>query len=117
MAKKTIELELEIQSCSHMIFNPEKLKKPFKIYLGTDNDKVNIGNILLQSEKDIICNHTKKPCVLYTQDYGVTFWPHIVYSLLERCPSSEESVIKYKLKGKKSRNLYLHVSEIERIEE
>lgn len=101
-----------------MIFNLEKLKKPFKIYLGTHKDKIDIGDICLQSERDIICGLTKKPCVLYNPGpTSVTFWPHIDYSYLERCPSSEESVIKYKLEGKKSRDLCLHVSNAKRIED
>ncbi len=108
------KLEIEVQGCSHLALNPENLKK-FLINLDTDDaTKIDIGEIRIESEANVLCRLTLKPCVLYTLGGGVI--PHINYHHLERCPSSEDSVKKYKLRGKKKGSLF-YTSEIERIKE
>ena len=120
MEKRTIvDLELEIRTCSHMVFNLEKLEKPFIITLGSKDDKTDVGNIHFQtketlgSEGDVICDLTKKTCVLYSNYSGESLhnWPHIRYGERDKCPSFEESSIKYKVNGVKE-SIYLDVSHI-----
>lgn len=110
------ELEIEIRQCSSMILNLENLEKPFWIN-PNDNTKRNIGMLNLKSEKDVLCRFTEKPCVLYTLgDVSSGSSPYINYSHLDWCPSSEDSIRKYKLKGRKKGSLF-YTSKIERIEE
>jgi hypothetical protein len=93
------KLELEIQQCSHMILNLKNLESSW-INLGTeDAARINIGRIYHISEEDVICGITKKPCVLYISEDMISSLSHIDYHHLERCPSSINSVKKYKLEG------------------
>lgn len=112
------ELEREVRECSHMILKTENLKKPFWINPNpNDNTKIEIGVLDLKSEEDVICELTKKPCILYNPGVAThRLFPHIAYYYLKRCPSSEDSIKRYKLRGKKIGSLF-YTAEIERIKE
>ena len=113
---KETELELEVQECSHMILKLENLKKPFWLNLGAnDSTKIKISAIHLKSE-DVICELTRKPCILHNVGHVVYFLPHINYDYLERCPSSEDSTKKYKLEGIKREHMF-YTAKISRLEE
>jgi hypothetical protein len=99
------KLEIEVRQCSHMRLNLEKPKKPFWIKLD-ENDaiKTEVSELGLESEEDIICKLTKKPCVL-------NYISQKIYDYLAWCPSSKDSIKKYKLKGTKRGHMF-HVFEI-----
>jgi len=107
--------EIEIHQCSSMILN---LKKYFDIILSrSDATNMPISAISLRSEKDVICELTGKPCVLYARgDTSSGSSPYINYPNLDRCPSSEEVVIKYGLKGTK-KGFFFYDTEISRLED
>lgn len=114
MEKKKIgafakELEIEVQQCSSMMLDLEKVAMPFSI----DANKMEIGAIPLESEKSVICRHTRKPCVLYNPGEGINYPSYIQYSHLDRCPSSKDSIEKYKLEGIKDDKF--HVFKIRRV--
>jgi len=101
---KETELEIEVQQCSHMVLDLENLKRTL-INLGTSGaTKIDIGAVYLKSEDDVICEFTEKPCVLHR----LVGWSTklIKYSHRERCPSSEGSTKKYKLRGEKNGSLF-----------
>ncbi len=93
------ELELVVRECSHMMLNLEKLEKPFWMNLGASDNNIEIGAIPLKSVKGVTCKLTKNPCVLYNPGNEANPLAHIEYKRLNWCPSSEDSVKKYKLKG------------------
>jgi hypothetical protein len=118
---KRTKLELEIRQCSHMMLDSENLKNSW-IYLSAENvtkiedtkaphhtsEVIDTRELLHISE--VICEITGEPCVFYNPGNA-----NINYHHLGRCPSSEESVKKYKLKGTKEGPMF-HVSNMERVE-
>jgi len=120
------KLELEIQHCSSMEFDLKKLKKPFIIggYC-TRNKKTNVGEIMFQKEEtlmhkgDVSCKLTGQTCILYSNYDGVSLrpWPHVKYDNAEKCPSFDDVVTKYRIKGRKKSIEDLHVFNMERIED
>jgi len=116
------ELEVEVKECSYMLLNLEKLELPFWVTPNyrVDN-KTEIKFIHLRSEEDAICKRTKEPCSLCdSMSFSSTRYsfPRTKQSLLNRCPSSENSVKKYKLKGReKEGTVFFKVFKIEKIEE
>jgi len=100
------KLEMELHQCFHMKLNLENIKK-YWISLGAKD----IGALEFMSEKDTICEITGKPCVLYSRGNS-----SINYYSLDKCPSSEDIIEKYKLKGKKTEKAFW-VDNIRRVEE
>ena len=94
------ELEIEVQQCSSMILNPPK--EHFWINLGSsESNRAEITQMHIGSGGKIICSHTRKYCVFHSSE-----WPCIIYSVLERCPSFKDSVVKYKVKGRRKEGLF-----------
>lgn len=112
--KKT-ELEIEVQKCSHMILDLERIKKPLMHYGDRGYSKITTGPII-KSENDVICEFTGEPCSLYEPGYSINSQPYMRDDHLKRCPTFEVSVERYKLKGIKRGDLFDNVK-IKRIEE
>jgi hypothetical protein len=121
--QRETELEIEVRQCSSMIFNLEKLKKPFWLnWLRLPQLKKTIGELEFQSERDVICKRTKKACVLYKELKSES--PDlrcINYINLNRCPSiveksSKEIVVKYRITSIKNKDVF-PVYKIKQIEE
>ena len=111
-----MELEIEIQGCSHMILNPETLKKPLINLNAEGATNIDMGEIRFKSEEDAVCKLTEKPCVLSKFVSNLHSIHLIRYHHRERCPSFEDSTKKYMSRGVKDGFIF-YFTRINRLED
>ena len=105
---KEIQLEIEVETCRHLEVDVKRERLPVIINLGNeDNRKIGIDSVFDMVPDEVICDITKKPCVLHRINLNRQY---IYFSERERCPLFETKFVVYSINGRIERQNHISPS-------